>query len=131
MMPRMSETLIVRGARLIDGLGGAPVDDAMLICEEGRVAYAGRAKGAPDASGDVIDAGGRSIMPGLIDCHVHLPFDGIPDFEGEANEMSAAPARAALKAVRNARRALHAGITTVRDLGGIGSTTIDLSWAQE
>lgn len=128
-MRRMGEPLIVRGARLVDGLGGAPVDEAMLICEDGVVRYAGRMKGAPDASGQIIDAGGRTVMPGLIDCHVHLPFDGLANFEQEAAEMT--PVRAALKGAANAKRALYAGITTVRDLGGIGTATIDLSVAQE
>src|SRR5687768_1143815 len=103
----MAEVLIVRNARLVDGLGGAPVDDAALICEDGVIGYAGPAKGAPDAVGDTIDAGGRTLMPGLIDCHVHLCFDGDANFEAEAAEMT--PVGGALKAAANARRALHAG----------------------
>jgi imidazolonepropionase-like amidohydrolase len=71
MMRAMGEVLLVRNARLVDGLGGAPVEDAMLVCEDGMVAYAGPARGAPDAEGETIDAGGRTLMPGLIDCHVH------------------------------------------------------------
>jgi imidazolonepropionase-like amidohydrolase len=125
----MSEVTIVTNARLVDGLGGAPVEDAMLICEDGVIGYAGPTRGAPDASGDTIDAAGRTLMPGLIDCHVHLCFDGVADFEREASEMTSE--RAALKAAANARRALAAGITTVRDLGGIGTATIDFAWAVE
>lgn len=127
-MRAMSESLVVRGARLVDGLGGGPIDDAVLVVVGGVVEYAGARAGAPDAGGEVIDADGRTLMPGLIDCHVHLPFDGIADFEREAAEMT--PTQAALKSARNAKRALHAGITTVRDLGGVGTATIDVSRAQ-
>ncbi len=129
MMPRMGEVLIVTGAQLVDGLGGAPVEDAMIICEDGVIGYAGPSRGAPDAAGETLDAAGRTLMPGLIDCHVHLCFDGSANFEAEAAEMT--PERATLKAAANARRALHAGITTVRDLGGIGTATIDFAWAVE
>ncbi|MFN2615066.1 MAG: amidohydrolase family protein [Actinomycetota bacterium] len=123
--------LRIEGARLYDGNGGEPLDDAVLIAgPDGRITYAGPAKGAPKSGGERIDAAGRALIPGLIDCHVHLCFDGVADFEGEAAEMAGNPARAALKAAANAKRALHAGITTVRDLGGIGTATIEAARAQ-
>lgn len=127
-MPPMAGNLVVTGARLIDGRGGAPVEDATLVVTDGRVAFAGpraEAPGAPEVR--VVEAGGRTLMSGLIDCHVHLCFDGLADFERES-ELPAS--RAALKAARNARQALEAGITTVRDLGGIGSASLDVAWAQ-
>jgi len=124
----MAGDLYVRGARLIDGTGVDPVDDGVLVTRDGRVAYAGSSGDAPSPhDGDhVIDAEGRALLPGLIDCHVHLCFDGEADFESEAR---VPPGRAAFKAARNAVRALHAGITTVRDLGGIGTAALDVAWA--
>jgi len=123
----MSNSLVIEGARLLDGRGGEPVDGASLVVTDGRITYAGpsAAPGAPETR--AIDAGGRTLIPGLIDCHVHLCFDGLPDFEQESHMPAG---RAAVKAVRNAGHALDAGITTVRDLGGIGSATIDVAWAQ-
>jgi imidazolonepropionase-like amidohydrolase len=67
-----------------------------------------------------IDGSGRTLTPGLIDCHVHLAFDGLGDFAGEAVGLT--EARAAIKATRNVVRHLEHGVTTVRDLGGVGSS---------
>ncbi|MGH2727162.1 MAG: amidohydrolase family protein, partial [Actinomycetota bacterium] len=122
--------LVLRAARLLDGRGPPPILDAALVCEDGRIAYAGPAGGAPKpVSGDeIVDVGAGTLIPGLIDCHVHLCFDGTADFAGEARELN--PASAALKAAANARRALEAGITTVRDLGGHALAMIDVARAQ-
>src|SRR5687767_7447794 len=61
-----------------DGLG--EVEDALIIVDGDRIAYAGPKSSAPtsDFRGvpNVIDAGGRAVMPGLIDCHTHLLFAG-------------------------------------------------------
>lgn len=124
------ERLVIRGTRLLDGRGSEPVDDAVLVAEGERISYAGPAAGAPAPGADatVIDAAGRSLAPGLIDCHVHLCFDGVADFAREAAEMN--EASAALKAARNARLALEAGITTLRDLGGHKLAMIDVARAQ-
>src|SRR5205823_5385627 len=64
--------------------------------------------------------------PGLIDCHVHLCFDGEPDFVAEAR---VSQAYAAVKCVRNAQRQLAAGVTTVRDLGGIDAVVCEVGKA--
>jgi imidazolonepropionase-like amidohydrolase len=61
---------------------------------------------------------GRSLTPGLIDCHVHLCFDGGADFAQEAVGLT--PALGAIKGTVNARKHLANGVTTVRDLGGVG-----------
>jgi imidazolonepropionase-like amidohydrolase len=66
-----------------------------------------------------VDGAGRTLTPGLIDCHVHLNFDGGADFAGEAASMN--PALATIKATANARKHLAGGVTTVRDLGGLGT----------
>ena len=67
-------------------------------------------------------------MPGLIDVHVHLQFDGDADFEKESRDLTT-PGFAALKAMNNAKRNLDAGVTTVRDLGGMGGASIDVARA--
>src|SRR6266568_3630892 len=116
----MTETLVVRGARLHDARGSDAVDDAVVVVQDARIMYAGPAEGARgfDALPGAVDAGGRSLIPGLIDCHVHLCFDGSPDFAGDAISLS--PESARDRCAEAALRALEAGITTVRDLGGIG-----------
>ena len=70
---------IVHG-RMIDGLGGPPVEDAAVILQGNQIAYAGPASGAKVPQGaQMIDAKGKTLMPGLADMHVHLTggWDGI------------------------------------------------------
>ncbi|MGH2594570.1 MAG: amidohydrolase family protein [Actinomycetota bacterium] len=86
----------------------------------------GRAPRAARAAQEIPGAG-RTLTPGLIDCHVHLIFDGQADFERESRGLT--PARAAIKAARNAERHLRAGVTTVRDLGGLDSVVCDVGLA--
>ena len=66
-----------------------------------------------------VEGAGRTLTPGLIDCHVHLNFDGGADFAAEATSLD--DAFGAVKGVANLRRHLEAGVTTVRDLGGVGT----------
>lgn len=103
---------------------------AGVLVSDGRVEWVGAHARAPRRARDAdhVDGAGRTLTPGLIDCHVHLCFDGAADFAGEAREMSS-PAFAAVKAVRNAARTLAHGVTTVRDLGGIGDAAIQVARA--
>ncbi len=69
-----AETVVLTGARLIDGTGRDPVENAFLVVTDGRIATVG-ATGAdyqPPAGAKVIDARGRTIIPGLISAHSHL-----------------------------------------------------------
>ncbi len=76
-----------------------------------------------------IDCTGRYIVPGLIDCHVHITGSGEP------NELSAARstplAQRAWKAEGYAKATLHAGVTTVRDLGAADRLNVELARAVE
>lgn len=93
-------------ARLIDGLGGRPVEDAAVILQGNKIQYAGPASSAKVPPGaQVIDGKGKSVMPGLADMHVHLQggWDGISvDLLGYQRYLNAM---------------LYAGITTVLDTG--------------
>lgn len=75
-----------------------------------------------------IDASSLTVTPGLIDAHVHLSFDGGPDFAGEAREMTS-DAVATVKAAHNAARTIEHGVTTVRDLGARGDSVIQVARA--
>jgi imidazolonepropionase-like amidohydrolase len=102
-----------------------------VLVEGDRIAWVGAHARAPRearaAKGR--DAGGSTLAPGLIDCHVHLQFDGAGDFEREARELT--PTLAALKAAANAARHLSAGVTTVRDLGGLDAVSCEVGRAIE
>ena len=69
-----AETVVLIGARLIDGTGHPPVENAYLVVADGRIAAVGAAGDTyqPPAGANVIDARGRTIIPGLISAHSHL-----------------------------------------------------------
>jgi imidazolonepropionase-like amidohydrolase len=100
-----------------------------VLIDGDRIAWVGAHARAPKRAGAAwaVDGRGRTLTPGLIDCHVHLQFDGGADFEGEARALT--PARAALKAAANLRRHLANGVTTVRDLGGMDAVSCDVGRA--
>lgn len=110
-------SLVVRDAVMHDGSGGPPVPAATLIATDGRISFAGPGSPAIPAGAEVIEAEGRHLVPGLIDAHVHLSLGAGPDFMAEGS----VPEEVAVeRAVANCARTLRAGVTTVRDLGGVG-----------
>ncbi len=110
------QTLAITGVRLIDGTGADPVERATVVIAGERIEAVGPAskvKIPKDAA--VIEAEGMSLLPGLIDCHVH--FFGQWGYDLLRGLMTP-PSLSLLYAVPNARVTVEAGITTVRDAGG-------------
>jgi imidazolonepropionase-like amidohydrolase len=102
---------------LLDPASGETTREAAVVIEDGHVTHAGKRAGtAVPRDAQTIDASGFTILPGLIDCHVHLTMlgEGL-DF---ARELSTPPTLELLRAVRTARRTLDAGFTAVRDAAG-------------
>ena len=106
-----AESIAIRAGRLIDGLGGAPMEDVVILVEDDRIARVGRGLEIP-GDARVIDLSDATVLPGLIDCHTHLTTS-----PGEASPFRRSHIDAALIAPRNARATLEAGFTTVRELG--------------
>jgi imidazolonepropionase-like amidohydrolase len=108
--------------------GAAERRRAGVLVADGRIEWSGAHARAPRAARHAteIDGAGRTLTPGLIDCHVHLCFDGEADFVREA---SVNEPYAAVKCLGNAARQLSAGVTTVRDLGGLGAVACDVARA--
>ena len=110
--------LVLRSARLIDGTGAPAVEGATVVTEHGRIARAG-AEGEPVPEGGVdVDLGGRTLMPGLVDAHVHVTAFDMPR-TGKGQEAIAPEVRHHL-ITAGLRRMLRMGITTVRDVGAFG-----------
>lgn len=106
----------IKAARLYDGTRQAMVQDAVILMENTRIAAVGQASSVdlpPDI--DVLDAGDRTVMPGLIDAHVHILFTGGPRSGEESRTMS--DNEVLLTGVQNAQLGLRNGLTTVRDCG--------------
>src|SRR5688572_25967519 len=68
---------LLRGATLIDGTGAEPIQDCAVLINENRIEWVGPAAAAVVPPGTrEIDVSGKTIMPGLIDCHDHMVHTG-------------------------------------------------------
>ena len=100
---------VFTGGLLFDGTGAAPAP-ADVVVSEGRIVDVGTA-----LDGDTqVDCTGRTLLPGLFDCHVHLTLNGI----GLLGALRKPFSYQFYEAAVNLRRTLEAGITTVRDAAG-------------
>ena len=112
----MNDIISIDAERMIDGRGGPAVEPARVVIQGERITAAGpadRIKAPEDARR--ISLGARTLLPGLIDAHVHLKGwrSSNPD-----DVLITPHPLAALRAAADCRKLLHAGFTTVRDCGG-------------
>jgi imidazolonepropionase-like amidohydrolase len=113
-LPSAAQTIVVKAARLIDGRGGPPLEPAMVRVAGDRIEEVARTIAVPPGA-TLIDLGGATILPGLIDLHTHLTDRD--DVHWETALTTTTPPEAALWGARNARVTLMAGFTTCRDMG--------------
>src|SRR5712692_3989372 len=106
----------IKAQRLFDGTGNPVGHDAVVVVDNDRIAAVGPASQVTLPPGTaVLDVGDRTIMPGLIDAHVHILLSGSVTSGQESR--AATESQALLMGVRNAQLALRSGLTTVRDCG--------------
>ena len=105
----------LRGGRVIDGSGQPAVEKGAVCFENGEITYVGPAEGAPADADRVIDTQGKTVLPGLFNCHAHLAWDGVEDIRVQSVEDSTPIAT--FKMAVNLQKSLQGGVTTVRDLG--------------
>lgn len=110
----MASVVFVTAARLVDGRGGAPIEPGRVLIEADRVRAVGNDL-EPPAHAERHDFPDSTILPGLIDCHVHLADVGAADPQESARDDDAVRV---LRLAQHAARTLRAGVTTVRDVGG-------------
>ncbi|MFQ7261689.1 MAG: amidohydrolase family protein, partial [Collinsella intestinalis] len=68
----MGKKYAIVGGKLIDGTGADPVENSLVLVDEnGKIEYAGAHQDTPEGY-EVIDATGKTVMPGLIDTHLHF-----------------------------------------------------------
>jgi len=121
---------LIRDVTVIDGLGGQPLRDAAVVVEGDRIAWIGPAAHAPSVGdGRVVDGRGHSLLPGMINCHAHLCNDGAADLFAQV--VSDSVPIATIRAVLNARLALEAGVTTIRDCGAASQIALEIARAVE
>ncbi|HXS93398.1 MAG TPA: peptidylprolyl isomerase [Candidatus Limnocylindrales bacterium] len=117
-LPAMAQDIAIVGGTLIDGNGGAPVRDAVVVVSGRRIAAIGPRSTTPIPSGaKVIDAGNRYIVPGFIDTNVHLSlYGGARDRYETLAKYYPRESEIVLEA---AQIDLRHGVTTVRDSYGM------------
>ncbi|MHB1863053.1 MAG: metal-dependent hydrolase family protein [Gemmatimonadaceae bacterium] len=115
--------IVLRAARLFEVVPGRIVSPGEVLVEGGRIQAAGRSVPHP-AGANVIDLGDRTLMPGLIDAHVHLFLHPSPPSEGMQTVDESAPERT-IEATLAAKADLMAGFTSERDMGTEGAGPAD------
>ena len=126
--PAPPRPVYVRAGKLLDVRQGKLLGDVFITIQADRiVAVAPAAEVLVPDGARVIDLSRSTVLPGLIDCHVHLAArTDRPDRFAEIYEFKDTPFDAAFAAVLNARKTLEAGFTTVRDVGGPPFLAVDL-----
>ena len=115
-----------KAALVVDGVSEQPVEDGVVVVHDENIASVGRGADLPPEA-DVVDLGDVTLLPGLIDAHVHLVWNA----SAEPHELVAREGRAltALRCSHSAALHLRAGVTTVRDLGATDALSVDVARA--
>ena len=117
-------TTVIRGGRLFDGTGSAPVPDAALVITDGVVTYAGPETAMPAVPPGArrIDVGDGTIMPGLVEAHFHPTYFDVAALEDL--DIKYPVEYVTLLAAANARLALQCGYTAARSGGSTSRTSM-------
>jgi imidazolonepropionase-like amidohydrolase len=120
--PAARGRLWLTNARLFDGVDGSAREGAAVLVEDGAIARIGdAAEPSPDGA-RVLDLGGRTLLPGLIDAHAHV-YPHVPEPEHGAEPMW--PGTGAHLLAADLRAALRMGITTLRDVGSYDDQVVE------
>ncbi|ATD06178.1 amidohydrolase family protein [Pseudoalteromonas piscicida] len=119
-----AQTYVLNADSAIDVVSGKLISPATVVVEDNKIISVGKSnRKAYPKDAEVIDLSGHTLLPGLFDMHVHLTSDA--HVHGYKRLQRTAP-RAAITGVRNAKRTLDAGFTSVRNLGAAGYADIAL-----
>jgi imidazolonepropionase-like amidohydrolase len=123
--PPPPKTVYIRAGHLFDGTSDNFRDNVVVLVVGDRIQSVGPAQTAQIPAGStVIDLSHATVLPGLIDCHVHLGARA--DRYDEIYRFKDTPFSSAFAAVVNARKTLEAGFTSVRDVGSLPFLAVDL-----
>src|SRR5213594_2552196 len=106
----------IKAGTLIDGTGGAPIKNAVILIQGDRITAVGANVAVPRGA-TVIDLSGETVLPGFIDAHVHLAGRTIGDGDWQHSRLTEMPSQLVLLGAAHAQQTLEAGFTTVRVVG--------------
>ena len=113
-------SIFIKNVMVFDGLGNTPMGSATVIVEGDKINKVGpsdeiEVPDEPNSCTHVIDGEGRFLMPGMVDCHVHITGSSDPD---QLRALKELVPHTAIRSTINAKNTLEAGFTAVRDAGG-------------
>lgn len=111
-----AQTTYLHCGRLIDGIGNTAQTEMTIIIEGNKITDVRKGYQTPPSGAKLVDLRSRTVMPGLIDAHVHISSETSRNRYSEGFVLN--PEDFAFRSVGYAERTLMAGFTTVRDLGG-------------
>ncbi|MEV4703303.1 amidohydrolase family protein [Actinoplanes sp. NPDC049316] len=115
--------IAIRAAALFDGVSESLLPDPVVVVDGGTIVTVDSA-GSPPPHARLVDLPGATLLPGLIDPHVHLAFDAGPDPVAALAESDEDAVLAAMETA--GRTALLGGVTTIRDLGDLDYLSLRL-----
>ena len=116
---------VIHAGTLLDRPGKEPRRNASVLIAKGKITAVQDGHVKPPEGATLIDLKDRFVLPGLIDCHVHLTSDRA-GVEGQLSSVTDSVADRSYEAAWNARKTLDAGFTTVRNLGSSDGVTLAL-----
>jgi imidazolonepropionase-like amidohydrolase len=119
--------IAVRAGQLIDGNGGSPLRDAVILIEADRITKVGSSQEVEIPPGtEVFEASDKTVMPGMIDCHVHVQGLGGPSKDYALDRLTHSLGFLALRSYANVKRDLRMGFTAVRTCASPGYIDVAL-----
>ena len=120
----LSSATVIHAGLLINGESSVPSPEMSIVIEGSKIQAIETGYITPDSEDEFIDLSGYTVLPGLMDMHVHLSSEYSKNSYQERISLNAGDY--AIRAVSNAEKTLMAGFTSVRNLGDIGGVSISL-----
>lgn len=119
---------LIKCDTIIDGTGREPIKNAGILIEDKTIKAVGRLEEIEfdnkNKDIEIIDYMGQTVIPGLIDCHVHILFPTVGDTVAALEKQSLV--ESVIYGIDNLKKLLHSGVTFFRDLGGIDYIELEL-----
>ena len=115
---------LFKNANIVDVIGGTVLENAAVLVENGLIKEIGTEIAAP-ADAKIVDLTGKTMLPGLFNCHVHMCSAA-----GTGARETLSDASLTVRALKNLKTLVNSGVTYVRDAGAPNFIDVDLHEAQ-